>query len=54
MWLLVAGLLYGTGMRLLEGLRLRERVGAVYLPDMICTYALNKGGKAVVSPLDNL
>ena len=63
---LVLRLLYGTGMRVLEGLRLRvkdldfsRREIVMLLGDkdvsttMIYTHVLNKGGRAVRSPLDH-
>lgn len=46
---LMASLLYGTGMRLMECVRLRVKDVAT---TMIYTYVLNKGGRGVVSPLD--
>lgn len=48
---LAASLLYATGMRLLEGLRLRVKDLST---TMIYTHVLNKGGRGVTSPLDRI
>ena len=42
----LAGLVYGTGMRLMEALRLGVKV--------IYPHVLNRGGRGVVSPFDRL
>lgn len=47
---LMASLLYGTGMHLMECVRLRVKDVAT---TMIYTHVMNKGGLGVVSPLDD-
>lgn len=44
---LVVKLLYGGGLRLTEGLRLRVKTTMIY------THVLNRGGRGVRSPLDS-
>lgn len=46
---LIVALLHGTGMRLLEGLRLRGKDGAT---TKIRTHGPNRGGRSVASLLD--
>jgi integrase len=50
---LVTRLLYGAGLRLMEGVRLRVRDSDVRTT-MIYTHVLNRGGRGVASPLDRL